>query len=386
MRKVILARYSEIHLKGQNRPFFERLLMRNMHTALKGEEHKIIKREGRYFITDIREERIDAILSKLQKVNGLHSLAVAYELEKDIDKISEVAITLMTGKRGTFKVDARRSDKHFPMESPEICAHIGEDILEATGLHVDVKNPDTTVHVEIRENAYVYTDLVPAPGGMPVGGNGKAVVLLSGGIDSPVAAWMTAKRGVELTCVYFHAAPFTSELAKQKVIDLAGIVSAWAGNMKLYVVPFTKAQQAIYENCPENEMTIIMRRFMMRIAERIAVKENCMALITGESIGQVASQTLEALDCTNAVCDMPVLRPCIGMDKIEIIEISRKIGTFETSCLPYEDCCTVFTPRHPLTRPKRAKIERSEQNLDIDAIVDEAVSGAEIINISGADN
>jgi thiamine biosynthesis protein ThiI len=284
----------------------------------------------------------------------------------------------------TFKVETRRGLKTFPMKSPEISAEIGGEMLEAfPDLSVDVNNPDFILFVEVRENSYVYTDIIPGQGGMPIGSNGKACLLLSGGIDSPVAGHMIAKRGVKICAVHFHSYPYTSERAKDKVLKLASIVARYSGDMKVHIVPFTDIQLEIRDKCPEEHLTLVMRRFMMQIAERIAQNNNCKALITGESIGQVASQTMEALNVSNDAVDMLVLRPFVGMDKEEIVEISQKIDAFETSILPYEDCCTVFTPRHPSTRPKKEKIIETQNLLDVERLINEAVEGTETVIMKG---
>ena len=283
----------------------------------------------------------------------------------------------------TFKVDSKRSDKRFPMNSMTLSAEAGGYILEhVPGLSVDVHHPDFTVYIEVRESAFIYTDTVMGSGGMPVGTSGKGMLLLSGGIDSPVAGYMMAKRGVAIEAVHYHSFPYTSERAKQKVIELAQKLSAYTGPIRIHMVHFTDIQMSIYDKCPEEQLTLIMRVFMMRIAEKIAEQRNCGALITGESLGQVASQTLQSLDVTNSVVDRPVFRPLIGMDKIEITEIAQKIDTFETSILPYEDCCTVFVPKHPVTHPKREKILRSVKLLDADALIADALAKTEVITVT----
>ena len=379
MQHVLLIRYAEIHLKGLNRGFFERLLIQNIRTALAGYSCKVSKADGRFYVTDLDEALLQPALQRLTRVFGIHSVSVAALLPKNLDDIVAYAVEQLQGHTGSFRVNARRSDKSFPLNSMELGAEIGGRIVEALNLPVDLHHPQLQVHVEIRENAYVYTQIFMGAGGMPVGSNGKAAVLLSGGIDSPVAAWMIAKRGVEICAVHFHSFPYTSEQAKQKVVDLLTILSQWCGKAKLFVVPFTEIQQQIYEKCPESEITVLMRRCMMRIAQRIALQQGCGALVTGESIGQVASQTLEALNCTNSVVTMPVFRPLIGMDKIEIIERAQKIGTFETSNLPYEDCCTIFVPKHPVTHPKIERMEKSETVLDIETLIENAVQNVETI-------
>jgi thiamine biosynthesis protein ThiI len=318
-------------------------------------------------------------------VCGVPSIAPAIEMEKDnFEGICQQANALMQGLSGTFKVEARRADKHYFLDSPQINAKVGEYVLMRNEDHlkVDVRKPEHILSIEIRDQAYLYCTVYPAVGGMPVGTGGKAALLLSGGIDSPVAGYMIAKRGVQLVAVHYHSFPYTSEFAKQKVLDLAKILSEYCCGLKVYVVPFTDIQMQIHEKCPEDYTTLIMRRYMMRIAERIAQKEEAMALITGESIGQVASQTMEALITTNEVVKtMPVYRPLIGFDKIDIMEYAKKIGTYETSILPYEDCCTVFTPRHPATKPKEALIKKGEDQLDQETLIQTAIENAEIVEL-----
>ena len=387
---VLLVRYGEIHLKGLNRPYFERLLIRNMKHALKPFEGVCITRgQGRFYVEGFAERDAQAVTDVLQKVFGIHSISPAYEVEKEMPQIEQKMIELTRSymqKNGiasaSFKVEAKRSDKTFPMNSMQIAAHIGGVLLQnIDGLCVDVHKPQMRVFVEIRERAYCYVDIVPGQGGMPVGSSGKAVVLLSGGIDSPVAGYMIAKRGVSLDAVHFHSAPYTSEAAKQKVVKLAQIIRPYTGPIRLHVVPFTEIQMSIYKTCPHEELVIIMRRFMMRIAQRIARENGGLAIATGESIGQVASQTLESMTVTGGVVDMPVLRPLIGMDKMDIIHIAEQIGTYETSILPYEDCCTVFVSKHPLIHPKQERIVQSEQKLDVDSLIEDAMQHIEIIDI-----
>ena len=320
----------------------------------------------------------------LKKVFGITSITRAYVLPKDLEGIQKGAAEALSEELSevrTFKVEAKRADKKFPLKSPEICREVGGYLYEHfENLEVDVVNPDKVVMIEVREqNAYVYCGREKGKGGMPVGTNSKAALLLSGGIDSPVAGYMVAKRGVALESIHFFSHPYTSERAKEKVLELAELLSVYTGGMRVHIVPFTNIQLEIKKKCPEEYLTIIMRRFMMRIAEKIAKNNNLAALVTGESIGQVASQTVEALGVTNDAVSMPVFRPVIGMDKEEIVTIAREIGTFDTSILPYEDCCTVFTPKHPQTKPKLSKVIELEQVLDIDALVNEAVEGVEIM-------
>ncbi|MGI6153283.1 MAG: tRNA uracil 4-sulfurtransferase ThiI [Christensenellaceae bacterium] len=388
MEMILLIRYGEIHLKGLNRPRFESLQKKAIERAVAGFDGvRVVKGQGRFYITDIKEEEMAAIIAKVKKVFGLHSMSPATEIDKELEQMRAALLALAQEyikekgmERATFKVEAKRSDKKFPMTSQQLAAELGGYILENTpGLSVDVHHPDFTVYVEVREKCYAYIEKIPGAGGMPQKSAGRAMLMLSGGIDSPVAGYMVAKRGVELCAVHYHSFPYTSEQAKQKVVDLAGQLSDYAGKIKLYVVGFTEIQMQIHEKCPAEMLVIIMRRFMMRIAQKLAQKEEALAIVTGESIAQVASQTLESMYVTNAPVNMPVFRPLIGMDKIEIINIANAIGTYETSIRPYEDCCTVFVPKHPVTRPRLEKIEHAESVLDIDALVDEAVENVEII-------
>ena len=381
MRELILIRYGEIYLKGLNRPYFLHALVERVKQAARPFGGKVWLHDARLFVSDMTDR--DACMAAVSKVFGVHSLCPAVEMDKgDFEAVCSQAAGMMRGLTGTFKVEARRSDKRYPMTSPEIGMEMGGYILEHTeGLTVDIHQPQHVMNVEIRDHAYLYVKVIEAVGGMPVGTGGKATLLLSGGIDSPVAGYCIAKRGVEISAVHFHSYPYTSERAKEKVITLAKKLSEYCCGVRLYVVPFTEPQLTIHEKCPEEYGTLIMRRFMMRIAAKLAEKEGARALVTGESIGQVASQTIEALCCTDAVAGMPVFRPLIGNDKIEIIRIAEKIGTYETSCLPYEDCCTVFTPRHPATRPKLEHVERAEACLDIDGLVNACVEGAELLEL-----
>lgn len=387
MKRIILVRYGEIILKGLNRPVFEDKLIGNIRSAiLKSGNARIFKSQGRIYIEPQEENYdFDFVLQKITRIFGVVSVSPVWKIDTDYDQIKATALKVASdlvvqyGYK-TFKLETKRGNKKFPMQSPEISADLGGYILEnIPGLTVDVKNPDFTVHLEVRESSYVYSDIIKAHGGMPMGSNGKATLLLSGGIDSPVAGWMMGKRGVEIEAVHFYSYPYTSERAKQKVVDLAQILSQYCGKFKLHVVPFTEIQLAINDNCPEDQLTIIMRRIMMRIAEIIARKTNSMALITGESMGQVASQTMQSLYCTDSAVNMPVFRPLIGMDKVEVIDIARKIDTFETSILPYEDCCTVFVAKHPQTKPKLEKIIKSEAAVDFEPLIERAVEATEVI-------
>ncbi len=379
MRELLLVRYGEIFLKGQNRPVFMRALVKRVKRAVQDLGATVYLNDSRIFVTDYSDQ--DEAIRKVTKVFGVHSVCPAIEMPKeDFDAVAAQAVAMMSDLRGTFKVSARRSDKRYPLDSPAINGQIGHRVLVANkNLSVDVKNPDHVMNVEIRDHAYLYVKVVPAVGGMPVGTNGRATLLLSGGIDSPVAGWMIAKRGVHINAVHFHSYPYTSDRAKEKVLDLARILSESCCGIRVHVVPFTKIQMEIHEKCPDEYTTLIMRRFMMRIAERVAISEKSEALITGESIGQVASQTMTALGTTDMVVNMPVFRPVIGFDKTEIIAIAEKIGTMETSSLPYEDCCTVFTPRHPATHPHLDIIEAAEAKLDMEALIQEALEGIEIV-------
>jgi thiamine biosynthesis protein ThiI len=388
MKEIILAKYGEIILKGGNRHKFENVLMNNIRNAIKNiAETKVRLAQATVYIDVADEDKIDLVMERLSKIFGIVSITRAVVCEKDIEDIKAKAKEylkndLTEGVR--FKVEAKRSDKKFPLTSPQICMEVGGFLDDEFPIIVDVHNPDATVKVEIRDfNAYVYCaeNKIQGQGGMPIGTGSKATLLLSGGIDSPVAGHMISKRGVEIDAVNFFSFPYTSERAKEKVIELASILAQYTSKINLYIVPFTEIQLQIRDNCPEEHMTLIMRRFMMRIAERLARKHKSIALITGESVGQVASQTLAALDVTNAAVDMPVLQPLIGMDKLEIVERSREIGAFETSILPYEDCCTVFTPKHPTTNPKRENIERTENRLDVETLIESALAGVEKIEV-----
>ncbi|MBK5243901.1 MAG: tRNA 4-thiouridine(8) synthase ThiI [Eubacteriaceae bacterium] len=386
MEHVILVRYGEIALKGLNRNFFIDLLAKNIRNTLRCvESAKVKKIQGR-IIVFLDEADLELAMSRVQKVFGIVSISDAVIIPSDMKVIEENAIKRIREAEGlkTFKITAKRGDKTFPMKSPDLCAHLGDVILNAVeGIKVDIHNPELNLWVEVREETYMYHEFIPCNGGLPVGCSGKGALLLSGGIDSPVAGYMMAKRGVEVIGVYFHSFPFTSDRAKQKVVDLAKIMSQYCGKIKLFVVPFTEVQTTIVELCPERQTTIIMRRYMMRIAETIAENEGAKCLITGESLGQVASQTMEGLGATNAVAELPVFRPLIGFDKSEIVKIAQTIGTFETSILPYEDCCTIFVPKHPETRPKVAEMKRSEEAISemMIAMMATAVANAEVIKL-----
>lgn len=382
---MVLVRYGEIILKGCNRPMFEDALIRNIKTAIADDGAvKITKAQATIYIEPLDgDSQTDSICEKLKKVFGIVSIVVAYRTEKSVDAAAEEIKTCFAkelSEAKTFKVEAKRADKKFPLKSPEICAEVGEKVLDAfPNLTVNVKEPDITLHVEMREGyGYVHIGRQKGAGGMPSGTNGKALLLLSGGIDSPVAGYMIGKRGVSLEAIHFFSYPYTSDRAKDKVMKLAKIIGGYMGGIKVHIVPFTEIQLQIRDKCPEEHLTLVMRRFMMQIAQRIAEKRRCTALVTGESIGQVASQTMSALAVTDDAVTMPVFRPLIGMDKEEIVEISRKIDTFETSILPYEDCCTVFTPKHPSTKPRLNKVVASQNLLDCERLINEAVEGTVI--------
>lgn len=383
---IILLKYGEISLKGLNRPVFEKQLLKNISSAVAPlGKFSIRKSQSTVYVEPLEDGAdMDAAVECLSKVFGIVNICPAVKCEKTMEDIERTTLECLgqmelDGK--TFKVEAKREDKLFPMNSPQICRHMGAVILKnTTGLSVDVHNPDILVQIEIRKEAFIFTEKVSGAGGMPVGTAGRATLLLSGGIDSPVAGWMISKRGVRLDAVHFHSHPYTSDRAKEKVIDLAKIISVYTGKINLFVVPFTDIQLDIIDKCPKNYLTIIMRRLMMRIAEKIAVSRGSMALITGESIGQVASQTMESLAVTDNAVDMPVFRPCIGMDKEEIVTVSKKIDTYETSILPFEDCCTIFVPKHPKTKPSIAEIAEAEKLLtDAEGMIEEAIANAELI-------
>ena len=376
MRNVLLVRYGEVFLKGANRPHFLKVLTDNVKKAVKPIGGHVWLSDSRIYVSDFND--LDACIDRVTKVFGVYSVSPAVELDKDFEQIAAACVEMMKPICGTFKVFGKRSDKKFPMNSMEIAMEIGGRVLESNpNLKVDVHKPQHRLMVEIRDMAYICVREIMAVGGMPMGTGGKAALLLSGGIDSPVAGYQLMKRGVKLCAIHFQSPPYTGELARDKVIQLAKKLAFYSGGMRVYMVPFTKCQLEIHEKCPEELGTLITRRFMMRIAEKLARDFGALALITGESLGQVASQTMEALVCTNAVVEMPVFRPLIGLDKTEIMDIANKIDTYDTSILPYEDCCTVFTPRHPITRPKLETMPKMEEKLDIEALVNEAVENTE---------
>ena len=387
--QAFLIKYAEIGIKGKNRYIFEDKLVSRINSALKriAGGFTVSKASGRiYAVASEPFDREEAV-TELQTVFGISGICPVVQKEKmPPDELLKAAVDYFgkahPGFAGSFKVLATRADKSYPLDSQEINYKVGEAVLAAfPETHVDVHEPDILFRIEIREKVNFYSETIPGPGGMPVGSAGKAMVLLSGGIDSPVAGWMMAKRGVTVEAVYFHAPPYTSERAKQKVVELAEIVSRYAGPIRLHVVNFTDVQMHIYQNAPHDELTIIMRRYMMRIAEALAGENGCQALVTGESIGQVASQTMQSLVCTNEVCELPVFRPLIAFDKKDIIALAEQIGTFETSILPYEDCCTIFVAKHPVTKPNLGIIKRSESGLapEIDALVKTAIETEECI-------
>ncbi len=387
MKKVILVRYGEILLKGLNRPVFEKKLIDNIKRAINPlGKVGVFKSQARIYVEPQAEDYdFDEALGLLTKVFGIVSVSPVWKIESNYEVIKEKSLIMIKDLLDrkaykTFKVETKRGDKSFPMDSPEISRELGGYILESfPELSVDVKKPEFVFYVEVREFTYIYSEIIPAVCGMPIGSNGKAALLLSGGIDSPVAGWMIAKRGVELEAVHFYSYPYTSERAKEKVIELAKILSKFCNKINLHIVPFTDIQLEINEKCPLDQLTIIMRRAMMTIAERIAEKVGALALVTGESVGQVASQTIQSLYVTNSVVKMPIFRPLIGMDKNEVIDIARKIGTFETSILPYEDCCTVFVAKHPNTKPVLEKILLSEEKANLEELINKAIENTEVL-------
>ncbi len=382
---TILIRYGEIFLKGNNRGYFESALAKNIRTALENFNFKFVRAQNRFLIEDYDEAYETDIIDKLTKIFGIHSVSVAVKVKSTEEELEKAAVLMMKDKSGTFRVTVNRADKRIQKSSMELAAQLGGAVLESNpNLTVNLHVFDTDLYVDIRENglSYLFTDKIMGAGGMPVGTAGAGMVLLSGGIDSPVAAYMMAKRGLKLHAIHFHSAPYTSEMAKQKVVDLAGIVKNYSGPIVLHVIPFTDVQLKIHEKCPAELMITIMRRFMMRIAERVAKANSCGALITGESLGQVASQTMESITVTNGVIeDLPVFRPLIGMDKTEIMDIARSIDTYDTSILPYEDCCTIFLPKNPVIRPKLETVLKAEAKLDVETLIAACIENQEIINV-----
>ena len=384
MEKVIIIRYCEIHLKGKNRGYFEKVFMNNLEKSLSGIRHEIRKPSGRYVVENFDEARTDEIVSRLQKVFGTHTLSIAYKVPATMDDIF-AAVLAVAPEEGSFKVQANRADKHFPLNSMQINAEVGGRLLEARpALRVDVHAPQHLIGIDVRENgdALVFCGWIKAAGGMPVGTSGKGMLLLSGGIDSPVAGHMIAKRGMTIEALHFHSYPYTNRQAREKVEELAHILAGYTGGLDLHVVSVTHIQEAIHKYCPAEMMITLLRRFMMRIAERLCRQTGAQCIVTGESLGQVASQTIEGMTSSGSVVhELPILRPLVGFDKTEIVERAREIGTFETSILPYEDCCTVFLPKHPLIRPDLAKVAEQEKKLDVEALVAEALASAELVEI-----
>lgn len=389
MFKAFLIKYAEIGVKGKNRYLFEDALVQQIKYALKkcDGEFVIRKTQGRIYVDAVTEFDFDETVSALKCVFGISGICpVVYVEDEGFEKLCGTVIKYIddvyADKHKTFKVQARRARKNYPLDSMQMNVEMGEAILKAySEMQVDVHKPDILINIEVREKIYIYSEIIKGPGGMPVGTGGKGMLLLSGGIDSPVAGYMIAKRGVKIDAVYFHAPPYTSERAKQKVVDLARLVSKYTGPIYLHVINFTDIQLYIYEKCPHEELTIIMRRYMMRIAEKLALDNDCLGLITGESIGQVASQTMHSLAATNEVCTLPVYRPLIGFDKQEIVEVSEKINTYETSILPFEDCCTIFVAKHPVTKPNVNVIRKHEKNLEekMEELVNRALETDELI-------
>ena len=389
--QTFLIKYGEIGIKGKNRHLFEDALVRQIRYALKDVdgEFYVHKSQARIYVDCEGEYDYDETVESLKRVFGIVGICPVIRKEDEgFEQLKKDVVAYMDemypDKKITFKVEARRARKSYPFNSMEINCLVGEAILDAfPDIRVDVHKPDVMLHIEVRNQIYIYSEIIPGPGGMPVGTNGKAMLLLSGGIDSPVAGYMISKRGVGIEATYFHAPPYTSERAKQKVVDLAKLVAKYAGPIKLHVVNFTDIQLYIYDQCPHDELTIIMRRYMMKIAEHFAKEDNCLGLITGESIGQVASQTMQSLAATNEVCTLPVYRPLIGFDKQEIVEVSEKINTYETSIQPFEDCCTIFVAKHPVTKPNINVIKKSEEKLaeKIDDLVKQAIETVEIIEV-----
>lgn len=388
-RFTLIVRCGEVALKGLNKPYFEKMLVDRIRKVLKGySDMEVLRNEGLIFVRGSKDHDQDNIIGIISKVFGVASISPAVEVASDLDAIGDAAVAFMLDlieKKGvkTFKVDAKRADKNFPVKSPDIARIIGGKVLIGCKvLKVDVHNPEALLFVDVRKGkSFIYEQKVSGFGGLPLGTNGKGLVLLSGGIDSPVAAWMMAKRGMLIEALHFHSYPYTSERAQEKVEELARLVAGYTGNFNLHVINLLPIQEAIVANCPEEETTILVRRFMMKIAERVARERGCMMLITGENLGQVASQTAEAIVVTDEAVQMPVMRPLIAMDKVEIMERARDIGTYETSILPYEDCCTVFLPKHPKTKPKLHEIKESEAALDMDQLIENALASKEVVKI-----
>lgn len=383
MEKVVIIRYAEIHLKGKNRGYFERVFTVNLERSLKGIRHELHRTSGRYLVANFDAERIDEILSRVSRVFGVHSYSVGYLVPNTLDDIFS-AVQIVAPKTGTFKVDTHRADKKYPLTSMEMNAEMGARILgENNALRVDVHEPQNHVYIDVRENgtAFVFGKFLEGAGGMPVGTSGRGLLLISGGIDSPVAGYMMSKRGMNVEYLHFHSYPYTNEQAKDKVVELARLLSRYALTEKLSTVSVTHIQEEIHAKCAAGLNVTLLRRFMFRIAERVAKRKDAKCLITGESLGQVASQTIEGMTSSNAVVSLPVLRPLVGFDKNEIIERSKKIGTYDTSVLPFEDCCTVFLPDFPAIKPKLSFIEEEESKLDIEGLVNEALATLEELRV-----
>ena len=384
MEKVLLLKFGELFLKGKNRHEFLKLLMENISKKLHNFQFKLTETQGRLVISDYNESLEDEMIEKIQKVFGLIDVMPATEIETSLENIESQIKELDLRGFETFKVETKRADKKFPMSSMELSAHLGSVILEnCPWLKVDLYEPEVVVNVEVRLNGktYIYNKLIPCAGGLPLGSAGKGLLLLSGGIDSPVAGYLMAKRGLRIEAVHFHSYPYTSVQAKEKVIALANQISQYCGEIKLHIISFTEIQEQIHKNCDPEYMITIMRRIMMRIAEKICKENGLGAIITGECLGQVASQTMQSMTVTNAVVNLPVFRPVLAFDKEEIMDLAKKIGTYETSILPYEDCCTVFLPKNPVIKPTIARAEYNEKFLDVDALVEQAVTGEEILKI-----
>lgn len=387
MDKVLSVSVGEIALKGLNRRYFEDKLISQLKSSLKEVQHgRIYKEQGKIYIESDGDD-LEEIINRVKKIFGIVHISPCIRVAKDIEELKKAVIEVMRNKKEegsvkTFKVETNRVDKQFPLKSPEVSRQMGAVILKnVKGLSVDVNNPDIYVYVDIKGHIYVYTDKIKGYGGLPVGTNGKGLLLLSGGIDSPVAGFLMAKRGVEISAIHFHSYPFTSERAEEKVKTLAKILSSYTGKIKMYSVNILDIQKEINQKCPEDQMTILSRRFMMRIAEKVAIDNGIDALITGESLGQVASQTIQSLSVTNASVNLPIFRPLIGLDKTEIIEIAKDIETYETSILPYDDCCTLFLPKHPVTKPRLKDIEESEKNLDVEELINKALETMTVYEI-----
>jgi len=377
MNKIILIKYGELTTKKDNRKFFINILENNIKNLLKNYDLKITKDRVRMFI---ETEKVEEVSEKLTKVFGIHGIAICHKVNNNNEEILNKVLEIIPKDKKTFKIETKRADKNFPIKSMEFNNIVGGHVLKNTNYKVDVHNPDVLINVEIRKDfTYIYTNSLKGSGGYPVGVQGKGILMLSGGIDSPVAGYLALKRGVDIDCVYFESPPHTSIEAKNKVIRLAKTLNEYSGNIRLFVVPFTKLQEEIYKKCPDDYMITIMRRMMYRICEKIAFKHKAKIIINGESIGQVASQTLSSMVCINEVTNMPVVRPVACLDKIEIIDIAKKIGTYETSILPFEDCCTIFVPKHPVINPNVEKAKTYEKNLNFEELINECVENLEIV-------